>query len=52
MHLIRVGIHSDNYPTSRCYPFNIPALRERTELTFRRPVAFFVGENGSGKSTL
>jgi predicted ATPase len=52
MHLIQVGIHSERYPTSRCYPFNIPALRGTPELVFRRPVTFFVGENGSGKSTL
>ena len=52
MHLIKVSIHSDNYPTSRCYPFSIPILRETPELTFRKPIAFFVGENGSGKSTL
>ena len=52
MHLIKVRIHSDNYPTHRIYPFNIPILRETSELTFRKPVAFFVGENGSGKSTL
>lgn len=52
MHLVKVRIESENYPTSRCYPFNIPALRETPELTFRRPVVFFVGENGSGKSTL
>ncbi len=52
MHLMKVRINSDNYPTSRYYPFNIPVLRETPELTFRRPVTFFVGENGSGKSTL
>jgi predicted ATPase len=52
MHLIKVRISSQNYPTGRCYPFNIPVLRETSELTFRRPITFFVGENGSGKSTL
>jgi len=52
MHLIKVRIHSDNYPTDRIYPFNIPILREIPELTFRKPVVFFLGENGSGKSTL
>ena len=52
MHLIKVRIHSDNYPTHRIYPFNIPVLRETPELILRKPVAFFVGENGSGKSTL
>ena len=52
MHLVQVRINSENYPTTRCHPFNIPILRETSELTFRRPVVFFVGENGSGKSTL
>jgi len=52
MHLTQVKINSGDYPTSRYYPFNIPILRETPELTFRRPVAFFVGENGTGKSTL
>jgi predicted ATPase len=52
MHLTKVKINSADYPTSRYYPFNIPILREATELTFRSPVVFFVGENGSGKSTL
>jgi len=52
MHLINVRIHSNHYPTHRIYPFNIPVLRETPELTFKKPVAFFVGENGSGKSTL
>jgi len=52
MHLIKVRIHSDYYPTNRIYPFDIPVIRETPELTFRKPVAFFVGENGSGKSTL
>jgi len=52
MHLTKVKINSDDYPTSRCYPFNIPVLRNTSELTFNKPIAFFVGENGSGKSTL
>jgi predicted ATPase len=52
MHIVRVRINSDDYPTDRCYPFNIPVLRETPELTFRSNVVFFVGENGSGKSTL
>jgi predicted ATPase len=52
MHLIKVRIHSDTYPTDGIYPFNIPVIRETPELTFKKPVAFFVGENGSGKSTL
>jgi predicted ATPase len=52
MYITKVRIHSDDYPTKRYFPFNIPTLRGAPELTFRRPVAFFVGENGTGKSTL
>ncbi len=52
MHLVKVRIHSDRYPTNRIYPFNIPVIRETPELIFKKPVAFFVGENGTGKSTL
>jgi predicted ATPase len=52
MHLVRVGLDSAYYPSHQFYPFNLPILRETDELTFRRPIAFFVGENGSGKSTL
>jgi predicted ATPase len=52
MHLLQVKIDRDAYPTQHLYPFNIPVLGRTRQLTFRRPVAFFVGENGSGKSTL
>ena len=52
MQITKVRIHSEKYPTNRCYPFNIPTLMRSTELMLRRPVVFFVGENGSGKSTL
>jgi predicted ATPase len=52
MYLVRVRIHGENYPTGRCYPFNVPTLKTTAELRFSRPVVFFVGENGSGKSTL
>jgi predicted ATPase len=52
MHLIKVRINYDRYPTHRFYPFNVPILNRTAELTFSRPVTFFVGENGSGKSTL
>ncbi len=34
------------------YVHNIPAIKSISELTFDKPVTFFVGENGSGKSTL
>jgi predicted ATPase len=52
MYLIQVRFNSEDYPTDRFYPFNVPILRKTTELTFSKPVAFFVGENGTGKSTL
>lgn len=52
MYITQVRVNSKDYPTNRCYPFNIPILREPSELLFRKPVVFFVGENGSGKSTL
>ena len=52
MQITKVRIRSEEYPTNRCYPFNIPTLMRSTELVLRRPIVFFVGENGSGKSTL
>jgi len=52
MHLLGVQINSKEYPTTHCYPFDIPVLRRTPGLTFKRSVAFFVGENGTGKSTL
>ena len=52
MYLTKVTLYPDHYPTDRFYPFNIPTLRGTSELTFKSPVTFFVGENGTGKSTL
>lgn len=52
MYITKVRIDRDSFPTSRIYPFNVPAIRETPELIFREPLVFFVGENGSGKSTL
>jgi predicted ATPase len=34
------------------FPFSVPAISTLTEIEFKTPVTFFVGENGSGKSTL
>lgn len=34
------------------YPYNIPIIKNFSELLFDSPVTFFVGENGTGKSTL
>jgi len=52
VHLVRVWIHNDCFPTRHFYPFNVPTIQQTQELRFERPVAFFLGENGSGKSTL
>jgi predicted ATPase len=52
MHLTKVRNNSERYPSSDIYPFNIPAFRKTVELTFKKPIVFFVGENGTGKSTL
>ena len=51
MYLEKIKINSDQYPTHKIYPFNIAILNNTTELIFKRPIVFFVGENGSGKST-
>jgi predicted ATPase len=52
VYINEVEIQTDRYPTTRCYPFNIPTLQHTARLVFKKPVIFFVGENGSGKSTL
>ena len=49
------GIKYDGLGNQNQYPYNIPAVRhlaEVKEMTFSKPVTFFVGENGTGKSTL
>jgi predicted ATPase len=52
MYITKVEINADSFPTQGFYPFDVPAIRETPELSFQRPIVFFVGENGSGKSTL
>lgn len=34
------------------YPFNIPIIKNLTEINFNKNVTFLVGENGCGKSTI
>jgi predicted ATPase len=51
MHLRRVTVLTDRFPSREHYPFNLPVLQQTALLDFERPVTFFVGENGSGKST-
>jgi len=52
MHIQRVRICSDTFPTRECYPFNLEIFSGTPEITLSRPVTFFIGENGTGKSTL
>ena len=52
MHLKRVSIKSDEFPTLKHYPFNLEIMQKSTCFDFTKPVTFFVGKNGSGKSTL
>ena len=52
MHLKRICLHPDRYPTRSHYPFNLSIFQETVSLDFDSPVTFFVGENGTGKSTL
>jgi predicted ATPase len=52
IHLQKIWIIPEKYPTKSLYPFNLKIFQITQSLTFQTPVAFFVGENGSGKSTL
>jgi predicted ATPase len=52
MHLKKVTLCPEKFPTKEHYPFNLILIQETKSLTFTSPVTFFVGENGSGKSTL
>jgi predicted ATPase len=52
MHLNRVILLTNNYPTLEYYPFKLDIFRETGSVEFSKPVTFFMGENGTGKSTL
>jgi len=52
MHLKKIRLIPEKYPTKFFYPFNLEIFEVTQSLTFLSPVTFFVGENGSGKSTL
>jgi predicted ATPase len=52
MHLERITLFPEKYPTKDHYPFNQAIFQTTAGIDFRKPVTFFVGENGTGKSTL
>jgi len=52
MHLRKITLLTQKYPTKQQYPFNLEILNQSSPVQFESPVTFFVGENGTGKSTL
>jgi predicted ATPase len=52
MHLERITLFPEKYPTKDHYPFNQAIFQTTASIAFHKPVTFFVGENGTGKSTL
>lgn len=52
MHLKKVSIKHERFPTREHYPFNLEIMQKTPGCPFTSPVTFFVGENGTGKSTL
>ncbi len=51
MHLKKIDLLAEEYPTNEHYPFNLAILRETPGIELSVPITFFVGENGTGKST-
>lgn len=51
MHLKRVNLYPELFPTRERYPFSLAILQTTRAIEFLTPVTFFVGENGTGKST-
>jgi len=52
MHLTRVTLLTDEFPTMDNYPFSLDLYQKTKQIAFSAPVTFFIGENGTGKSTL
>jgi len=52
MHINKIRIHQNRFPTKDAYPFNISILQKTETLDLTTPVTVFTGENGTGKSTL
>lgn len=50
-YLQEVSLQTNRINSYENFPFNIPAIKNLTKMTFHNEVTFVVGENGSGKST-
>lgn len=52
MHINKIIIDQNRFPTREAYPFNLSILQNTKALDLTTPVTVFTGENGTGKSTL
>ena len=52
MHLTRITLGVETFPTREHYPFSLELLRKTPTIELTTPATVFVGENGTGKSTL
>ena len=52
MHLKKIRLKAERFPTREKYPFNLGVFKDGLEIELTRPVTFLMGENGTGKSTL
>jgi len=52
LHLNTIHIHSEKFPTTDFYPYNIPVFHKTKSINLDKSITFFIGENGSGKTTL
>ena len=52
--MIVSSIRIRNYPEENLdnFPWTLPLIKNFEEISFEKPVSFFVGQNGSGKSTI
>ncbi len=51
MHLKKITLLPEKFPTMDYYPFNLEIIKSIKELVFSSPLTVFAGENGTGKST-
>jgi predicted ATPase len=52
LHLKSISMREWDERDADAFPFTLEIIKSLTEIQFKSPVTFFVGENGSGKSTV